>query len=75
MLKWFTSMFWRDKLETPTLTNNSMSPIPKRKFLNLARIVVDTDDDKEPHTDIYHLKRIERLKKKRDEDIFDKFNH
>ena len=40
-----TSMFWRDKNQTQTITPNSMSPIPKRKFLNFARTIAENVDD------------------------------
>jgi|SaaInlStandDraft_1057018.scaffolds.fasta_scaffold681635_1 hypothetical protein len=39
------SMFWRDKDQTQSITPNSMSPIPKHKFINFAREVVKNVDD------------------------------
>ncbi len=40
-----TSMFWREKDQEQTLTPNSMSPIPKHKFLNFARTIAENIDD------------------------------
>tara|TARA_R110002012_G_scaffold264672_1_gene448063 strand:- start:1665 stop:1877 length:213 start_codon:yes stop_codon:yes gene_type:complete len=40
-----TSMFWRDKVQEQTITPNSMSPIPKHKFLNFARTIAENIDD------------------------------
>ena len=76
-----TSMFWRDKNQENTLTPNSMSPIPKKKFINLARDLVKPDEDDEPHETIYDLKRMERLygksKKRKDQfnTYYDYYNH
>tara|TARA_R110000744_G_scaffold101612_2_gene195865 strand:+ start:1155 stop:1367 length:213 start_codon:yes stop_codon:yes gene_type:complete len=39
------SMFWREKIETQSITPNSMSPIPKHKFINYARKVAENIDD------------------------------
>jgi|TARA_R110000803_G_scaffold73109_2_gene136862 hypothetical protein len=39
------SYIYREKVETQTLTPNSMSPVPKRKFINYARVVAKNIDD------------------------------
>lgn len=39
------SMFWRDKVQEQSITPNSMSPIPKHKFINFARTVAENIDD------------------------------
>jgi hypothetical protein len=76
-----TSMFWREKDQDNTLTPNSMSPVPKKKFINLARVRIDPDEDQEPHESIYDLKRLERLygksKKRQDQfnHYYDYYNH
>jgi len=40
-----TSMFWRDKLQTQSINPNSMSPVPKNKFINFARVKSKNIDD------------------------------
>ena len=71
-------MFWRDKNQTNTLCHNSMSPIPKTKFLNLARIIREHDDD------VPNIKSYKQNKQLEDyykygligcETYYDKFNH
>ena len=39
------SMFWRDKVQEQSITPNSMSPIPKHKFINFARTIAENTDD------------------------------
>lgn len=51
----------RDREPTNTINPNSMSPIPKNKFVNYARTKEPVDEDVEPHQSIYELKRMERL--------------
>jgi len=64
-----------------TLNPNSMSPVPKNRFINYARSKEDVDEDKEPHQSIYDLKRMERLygkskkRKSQLESYYDYFNH
>lgn len=81
-IKWAVGV--REKPEEATITPNSMSPLPKRKFINYARDINDNDDDKEPHKNIYEFKNWERksLKQKQQmksyfdfEKYFDKLNH
>ena len=47
--------------EKQTINPNSMSPLPKHRFVNYARTKEPVDEDVEPHQSIYHLKRMERL--------------
>jgi hypothetical protein len=74
----------RDREPTNSINPNSMSPIPKNKFVNYARAVEPNDDDDVPHQTIYHLKRMERIygksikRKKQQADYnkwYDYFNH
>ena len=64
-----------------SINPNSMSPLPKHKFINYARAKAETDDDIEPHQTIYDLKRMERLygksQKRRSqlEKYYDYYNH
>ena len=53
-----------------------MSPLPEKKFNNLARIKADVDEDCEPYDNIYHYQRIQRLmrKSKRLKEIVDDEN-
>lgn len=70
-----------------SINPNSMSPLPKHKFINYARTKEKVVEDNEPHQSIYHLKRMERLYGKSQrrkqqqaeyekyESIIDKLNH
>jgi hypothetical protein len=66
---------------TNTINPNSMSPLPKNRFVNYARKLRKVDEDNEPHSDIYHLKRMERLygkskkRKKQLDTYYDYYNH
>lgn len=82
-------IYWAIGVREPTNTinPNSMSPVPKNKFVNYARKVGKVDEDSEPHISHIHLKRMERLygksqrRKQQQEEyekyekIFDKFNY
>ena len=73
--------------ETQSITPNSMSPLPNKKFINYARIKEPLNECENPHTDYYHYKRMERLatkrylnrkkerRKKTQKDWYDYFNH
>jgi len=77
MLKWLWSLYGGslgDNEETATINPNSMSPLPKNRFNNLARIKGEVDEDNEPHQDIYQYHRMKRLKRKRIKEIMDEEN-
>ena len=77
MLKWLWSLYGGslgDNEETATINPNSMSPLPKNRFNNLARIKGEVDEDPEPYDNIYHYQRIQRLKHKRIKEIMDEEN-
>lgn len=71
----------RDKEPKNSINPNSMGTIPNDKFINFARTKEEIDEDKEPHSDIYHLKRMERLygkskkRKQQYESYYDYLNH
>ena len=81
MWSWIKCAIGMRKEDTQSINPNSMSPIPKRKFINYAREKGKADDVEEPHSDIYHLKRMERLygkSKKRQKQMdtyYDYYNH
>lgn len=56
-------IYWAIGVREPknTINPNSMSPIPTNKFVNYARTKAEVVEDDEPHHNIYHLKRMERL--------------
>lgn len=67
-------MFWREKNQTQTITPNSMSPIPKNKFLNFARIVRDSPNkvDEIKDFDLYGKSIKQKLAQ---EHYYDYYNH
>jgi hypothetical protein len=67
--------------EKQSLTHNSMGILPESTFINYARDKAELDEDEEPHSSIYHLKRMERLygksqkRKSQFNSYYDYFNH
>ena len=72
--------------DSQTITPNSMSPLPVKKFVNYARLIADVDECEEPHVDFPHYNRMDRLarrryssrkkeRRKHTQDWYDYFNH
>jgi hypothetical protein len=72
--------------ETQSITPNSMSPLPHKKFINYARAKGDVYECDAPHRDYHHYKRMERLatkrynarkreRRKKTQDWYEYFNH
>lgn len=79
MIKWIKSFIW--DMDKPTITPNSMSPIPTYKFNNLARDKHPVEEDKEPFKNVYEFKNWEKKSLKQKKQImsysqyFDYYNH
>lgn len=66
-----------------SINPNSMSPVPKNRFINYARDKGDNNDDDVPNKNIYEFKKWERSQKQKFqqkqyfnfEKYFDKMNH
>ena len=82
MMSW---IYWaigvRETKEKNTITPNSMSPVPKNRFINYARdINEDKNESNEPNKTIYGFRKWERSQKQRRQqkdyiDWYDYFNH
>lgn len=78
MIRYIKSYFW--DYEFNTLTPNSMSPLPKNKFINFAREKAKDDSSEETHKNIYEFKSWEKKNKIKNqiqdlEAIVDQLNH
>ena len=58
MIKYIQSFFW--DIEKPSMNPNSMSPIPKNRFINYARYKGNDSDSKEPNKTIWDYKKWEK---------------
>lgn len=71
MMKFVYQMFWRDKDQTQTITPNSMSPLPKHKFINFARTIAENVDD----IPVFQRYGKSKKQKKALESYYDYYNH
>ena len=71
--KWYGGSLG-DSEETQSISVNSMSPIPEKKFINYARIRAEVDEDAEPYESIWTYQRMKRLNQKRIKEIMDEEN-
>lgn len=66
-----TRIFWREELQTQSINPNSMSPVPKNKFINFAREKSKNIDD----IPTFKMYGKSKKQKKALDSYYDFYNH